>query len=106
MSPAQQTALGALITAGSNTREFPNILDAKPTLLDYPVHIVAAAAASDILFGDFSFAMAKSMPLEVKTLSERFILDGYIGLLVGQRADLQWSVATTSNSPVKTLIFP
>jgi len=106
MSPAQQTALGALITAGSNTREFPEILNAKPTLLDYPVHIVAAAAASDILFGDFSFAMSKSMPLEAKTLSERFILDGYIGILIGQRADLQWSVATTSNSPVKTLIFP
>src|SRR5258708_7086973 len=105
MSPAQQTALGAFITARSTTLEFPHVLTAKPTLLDYPVHIVAAAAASDILFGDFSFAMAKSMPLEAKTLSERFSLDGYIGLLVGQRADLQWSVATTSNSPVKTLIF-
>jgi HK97 family phage major capsid protein len=106
MSPAQQTALGALITAGSNTREFPEILNAKPTLLDYPVHIVAAAAASDILFGDFSFAMSKSMPMEVKTLTERFVLDGYLGVLVGQRADFQWSVPTTSNSPVKMLLFP
>ncbi len=106
MSPAQQTALGALITTGSNTREFPDVLDAKPMLLGYPVHIIAAAASSDLLFGSFEYAMSKSMPLEVKTLTERFILDGYIGILVGQRADLQWSVATTSNSPVKFLIFP
>ncbi len=106
MSPTQQTALGALITAGSNTREFPDILSAKPTLVGYPVHIVAASAASDLLFGDFSFAMAKSMPMEVKTLHQRFAADGYMGVLVGQRADLQWSVSTTSNSPVKTLLFP
>jgi HK97 family phage major capsid protein len=106
MSPTQQAALGALITAGSNTREFPDVLAANPTLLDYPVHIVAAAAASDILFGDFTFAMAKSMPLEAKTLTQRFAADGYLGVLVGQRADFQWSVPTTSNSPVKFLIFP
>jgi len=105
MSPAKQTALGALITAGGGEREFPDVLNAKPTLLGYPVHIVAAAAASDILFGDLSFAMSKSMPLEAKTLSERFILDGYIGLLIGQRADFKWSVATTSDSPVKYLTF-
>lgn len=106
MSPAQQTALGALITAGSNTREFPDVLDAKPMLLDYPVHIIAAAAASDILFGDFSFAYAKSDAIEIQTMSERFILDGYLGLVLRQRADFKWSVATTSDSPVKVLIFP
>jgi HK97 family phage major capsid protein len=105
MSPSQQTAIGALITAGSNAREFPDVLSAKPTIRGYDVHIVAAASASDILFGDFSFAMAKSMPMEIKTLSERFCLDGYIGVLVGQRADFHWSVATTSDSPVKTLSF-
>ena len=106
VSPAQQTALGALITAGCNTREFPDVLSAKPTMLGYPVHVISAAAASDLLFGDFSFAMAKSMPLEVKTLHQRFAEVGYLGVLIGQRADLQWSVPTTSNSPVKFLIFP
>jgi hypothetical protein len=106
MSPAQQTAIGALITAGSNAREFPDVLSAQPKIRGYDVHVVAAAAASDILFGDFSYAMAKSMPLEIKTLTERFALDGYIGVLIGQRADLQWSVPTTSNSSVKYLIFP
>jgi len=106
MSQSQQTALGALVTTGSSAREFPEVLNAKPTLLGYPVHIVAAAAASDLIFGDFSFAMAKSMPLEVKTLTERFVVDGYLGVLIGQRADFQWSVPTTSNSPIKYLIFP
>jgi HK97 family phage major capsid protein len=105
MSPSQQTAIGALITAGSNAREFPDVLSAKPTIRGYDVHIVAAASASDILFGNFSFAMSKSMPLEIKTLSQRYAADGYIGVLVGQRADLQWSAATTSDSPVKTLSF-
>src|SRR5579859_110967 len=61
MSPAQQAAIGSLITAGSSAREFPDVLSAKPTIRNYPVHVVAAAAASDILFGDFSFAMAKSL---------------------------------------------
>jgi HK97 family phage major capsid protein len=106
MSPSQQAAIGALITAGSSAREFPDVLSAQPKIRGYDVHIVAAAAASDILFGDFSYALSKSMPLEVKTLSQRFAADGYLGVLIGQRADLQWSVPTTSNSPVKFLIFP
>jgi HK97 family phage major capsid protein len=105
MSPAQQTALGGLITAGSNTREFENVLDAKPTVLGYPVHVIAAASTSDILYGDFSFAMSKSMPMEIKTLTQRFAADGYLAVLVAQRADFQWSVATTSDSPVKSLSF-
>src|SRR5260370_40144132 len=106
MSPTEQTSIGALITAGSNTREFPDILSAKPTLGGYPVHIVAASAASDLLFGDFSFAMAKSMPMEVKTLHQRFAADGYMGVLVGQRAHLQWSVSNSSNSPLNTVLLP
>jgi HK97 family phage major capsid protein len=106
MSPAQQTAIGQLITAGSSAREFPDVLSAQPKIRGYDVHIVAAAATSDILFGDFSFAMSKSMGIEAKTLTQRFAADGYLGVLVGQRADFQWSVATTSNSPVKYLIFP
>jgi HK97 family phage major capsid protein len=106
MSPAQQAVIGASIAAGSGLREFPNVLDAQPTILGYAVHILSAAAASDILFGDFSFAMSKSMPIELQTLKERFVLDGYLGLILRQRADFQWSVATTSNSPVKYLTFP
>jgi hypothetical protein len=75
-------------------------------LVGYPVHIIAAAASTDLIFGAFDYAMSKSMPLEIKTLRERFVLDGYLAVLVGQRADFQWSVSTTSNSPVKYLIFP
>jgi HK97 family phage major capsid protein len=74
--------------------------------LGYPVHVVASGSVdADILFGDFSFAYAKSNPIELQTLKERFILDGYLGLILRQRADFEWSVATTSDSPVKTLSF-
>jgi HK97 family phage major capsid protein len=34
MLPAKQTALGALKTSSGGQREFPNVLEAKPTLLD------------------------------------------------------------------------
>jgi len=106
MSPAQQTAIGALVATGSGLREFPEVLEAQPSILDFPVHIVAAAASSDILFGDFSFAYSKSIGFEIQTLKERYVLDGYLGLILRQRADFQWSVATTSNSPVAYLTFP
>jgi hypothetical protein len=52
-----------------------------------------------------TYAVSKSMPIELRTLKERFILDGYIGLILSQRADFKWSVASTSDSPVKTLSF-
>jgi HK97 family phage major capsid protein len=106
MSPAQQTAIGALTATGSGLREFPNVLDAQPTILGYAVHILSAAANSDCLFGDFSFAYSKSMPIELQTLKERFVLDGYLGLILRQRADFQWSVSATSNSPVKYITLP
>src|SRR5258708_29469876 len=106
MSRSQQEAIGALITAGRSARESPVVLSAKPTMGGYDVHIVAAAANADILFGAFDYAMSKSMPLEAKTLTQRFAPDGYLGVLVGQRADFQWSVAPASNSLVKYLIFP
>jgi HK97 family phage major capsid protein len=105
MSPAQQPAIGALVASGSGLREFPDVLSASPTILGYPVHVIAGASAKDIIFGDFSFAMSKSMPIELQTLKERFVVEGYLGLILRQRADFKWSVATTSDSPVKTLSF-
>jgi HK97 family phage major capsid protein len=104
MSGAMQKAIDALVTS-SGLQAFKHVLEAQPTLLGYPVYVSSAASSTDILFGDLSYAYAKSSPLQLKTLSERFILDGYIGLLMGKRADFQWSVATTSDSPVKTLSF-
>jgi HK97 family phage major capsid protein len=107
MSPAQQTAIGALITAGSSAREFPDVLSAKPTIRGYDVHVVAAAAASDILFGDFSYLYCKHNPLELRVLRERFIPDGnFYAYLLSERAEAKWTVAATSDSPVKYLIFP
>jgi len=107
MSPAQQAAIGALITSTGGVREFPDVLDAQPTILDYPVHIVAAAAVSDVIFGDFSYLYCKSTPVEVQVLRERFIPDGnFYAYLLSERAEAKWTVAATSDSPVKYLIFP
>jgi len=106
VSSAKQTAIGALVTAGGGEREFPEILSANPTLLGYPVHVVAAAAAADILFGDFSYLYCKSTPVELRVLRERFVVDGYYGYLLSERAEPKWSVSATSNSPVKYLTFP
>jgi HK97 family phage major capsid protein len=105
MSSVMQKALGQLVLTGSGLQAFKHVLDAQPTLLGYPVYISSGASANDILFGDLSYAYSKSSPLQLKTLNERFVLDGYIGLLMGKRADFQWSVATSSDSPVKYLTF-
>jgi HK97 family phage major capsid protein len=104
MSPAIQRNI-ATIVDGNGRPVHRHILDPQPTLQNYPVHIVAAASANDCLFGDFSFAYAKSSAIEIQTMSERFILDGFLGLVLAQRADFKWSVATTSDSPVKHLVF-
>jgi HK97 family phage major capsid protein len=104
MSPATQKSISLLLD-GNGRPVYRHVLEANPTLLGYPVHIVNGAATKDILFGDFSYAIAKSVPMELRTLRERFILDGYIGLILQQRADFKWTVASTSDSPVKTLSF-
>ena len=104
MSPAMQRAISLLVDANGRP-VYKRVLDAQPMLLGYPVHVVASASSNDILFGSFSYAVAKSMPMELQTLKERFILDGYIGLILGQRADMQRTVASTSDSPCKYLTF-
>jgi HK97 family phage major capsid protein len=105
MSRAMQNTLGQLILTGSYLQAFKHVLDAQPTLLGYPVFVSSGASSTDLIFGDLSYAYSKSTPLQLKTLNERFVLDGYIGLLLGKRADFQWSVSTTSDSPVKYLTF-
>jgi HK97 family phage major capsid protein len=105
MSAAKQTALGALKTSSGGQREFPNVLEAKPTLLGYPVHIIAQADDDDILLGDFSYLYGKSTPVVLKVLTERFLLQGYYGYLLSERADVKWTVAASSDSPVKYLTF-
>jgi HK97 family phage major capsid protein len=104
MSGAMQKAIGALVTS-SGLQAFKHVLEAQPTLLGYPVYVSSAGSSTDVLFGAFDYAYSKSSPLQLKTLGERFVLDGYVGLLLGKRADFQWSVPSTSDSPVKTLSF-
>lgn len=105
MSPAMQTALSALKMSDSGQREFPQVLEAQPTLLGYPVYIISQADDDDFFLGDWSYLYSKSTPVLLRVLRERFILSGYYGYLLSERADVKWSVAATSDSPVKYLTF-
>jgi HK97 family phage major capsid protein len=86
-------------------REFPDVLKAQPSLLGYPVHIIAQADDDDCMLGDFSYLYTRSTPVLMKVLRERFILNGYLGYLLSERSDVAWAVASTSDSPVKFLTF-
>jgi hypothetical protein len=69
------------------------------------VHIINSAASADILFGDFSFITGKSTPVEMRVLHERFRDQGQYGYIMAERAEAKWSVASSSDSPVKYLSF-
>jgi HK97 family phage major capsid protein len=102
MSKQKQKQLGALVDS-TGRPIFRHVLEAQPTLLSYPVHIINAAAATDCLFGDYSFVVGKSTPVELKVLHERFIDQGMYGYILAERAEAKWSVASGSDSPVKYL---
>jgi HK97 family phage major capsid protein len=104
MSKQKQAALGAVVTT-AGIREFPQVLEAQPKLLGYDVHIINSAASADILFGDFSFITGKSTPVEMRVLHERFRDQGQYGYIMAERAEAKWSVASSSDSPVKYLSF-
>jgi HK97 family phage major capsid protein len=104
MSVEKQNALGELkSTTGKHL--FPHMLESSPSLLNYPVHIIAQASTDDIMFGDYSFLFCKHTPVEMRVLRERFRVQGYYGYLLSERAEMKWSVASTSDSPVKYLTF-
>jgi HK97 family phage major capsid protein len=102
MSKAKQAQIGAL-TDTTGKRVFPHILESAPTLVNYPVHIIGAAANTDCLFGDYSFLVAKYAPIEMRVMKERFRPEGYYGFVMSERAEMKWTVASGSDSPVKYL---
>lgn len=104
LSPTQQSALGSL-KSSTGKRIFPHVLDAQATLAGYPAHLLNGAASSDCLFGDYSFIFCKSTPVEMKVLKERYLLEGFYGYVMSVRAEAKWTVASTSDSPVKYLTF-
>jgi HK97 family phage major capsid protein len=104
MSPAIQSLIALMVDANGR-REYKHILEPQPTLLGYPVYIIASGAATDILFGDWSYLYTKSTPVEMRVLPEKFVDLGFYAYLLQERAEAKWSVATTSDSPVKYLTF-
>ena len=104
MSSAIQKSISGIVDS-NGALVYRHILEPQPTLLGYPVYVVASAAAGDILFGDFSYLYTKSTPVELRVLRERFRTEGYYGYLLSERAEAKWTVASTSDSPVKYLTF-
>ena len=105
MSPAKQTALGALKTSSGGQREFPNVLASEPSLLGFPVHIIAQASDDDIFLGDWSYLYSKSTPVLMKILQERFVVQGFYGFLLSERVDVAWAASENADCPVKYLTF-
>jgi HK97 family phage major capsid protein len=111
MNASTQKALG-LLKSTTGQRIFKKILSAKPELFDYPVVICknidsVASGNHPVLFGDFSTVFTRSIPgLDVSILREQFVLNGQVGLIVKKRADLQYSLPSTSDSAVKYIAMP
>jgi HK97 family phage major capsid protein len=102
MSKKKQQQLGAMVDVNGK-RIFKHVLEGQPPLLNYPVHVMAGAADTDILFGDYSYLVVKYAPTEMRVLRERYRADGYYGYVISERAEMKWAVASTSDSPVKYL---
>jgi HK97 family phage major capsid protein len=88
---------------------FPDVMASRPTLLGYPVYIsdyadTAAVGKNPILFGDFSYVFTRSMPgYDLQVLKEQFAVNGYTGVILRKRTDLQYAIPSTSDSAIKML---
>jgi HK97 family phage major capsid protein len=111
MNTGSQKALGNLKTS-DGLPIFKHILAAKPTLLDYPVYVsdyadpINTSGKNPILFGDWSYVYCRHIPgFEIQVLKERYIDQFSDAILARKRADLQYSVPSTSDSAIKMLHF-
>jgi HK97 family phage major capsid protein len=90
-------------------RIFKHVLDPKPTLMGYPCFISdyadsVATGNHPLLFGSWEYVYSRYVPgFELVVMGERFILDGYQGIILRQRGDIQYSVPSTSESAIKML---
>jgi HK97 family phage major capsid protein len=91
-------------------RVYKHVLDAKPTLLGYPVFVSdyasnIATGNHPVIFGDWSYVYSRQIPgFEVQVLNERFKIDyDAAGIIIRQRGDMQFAVPSTSESPLKML---
>ena len=90
-------------------RWFKHVLDSQPTLLGYPCFISdyadnVATGNHPLIFGDWSYMYSRHVPgFELRVMKERFALDGYQGIIIRQRGDIQYSVPSTSESAIKML---
>jgi HK97 family phage major capsid protein len=98
-------------TTGDDLRIFKNILDSKPTLLGYPVYISDFAddigsSKTPLFFGAWDYVYSRHIPgIDLQVMQQRYVEQGSIGLIARKRADLKYSVPSTSDSAIKMLKF-
>jgi HK97 family phage major capsid protein len=111
MNQSTQKAL-ALLKSTTGQRIFKNVMAAKPTIFDFPVCICpnvdsVASGKNPVLFGDFSTVFTRAIPgTDVQLIREQFVLNGQVGAIVRKRADLAYSIPSTSDSAVKYIAMP
>jgi HK97 family phage major capsid protein len=97
------------IVGTDGLRIFKHVLDPKPTLLNYPCFISdyadsIATGNHPLIFGSWEYLYSRHIPgFELQVLSKRYATDGYQGLIIRQRGDIQYSVPSTSDSALKML---
>jgi HK97 family phage major capsid protein len=98
------------IKGSDGLRIFKHVLDPKPTLLNYPCFVSdyadnIATGNHPLIFGDWSYMYSRQIPgFELQVMRERFLADGnFIGVILRQRGDMQYSVPSTSQSALKML---
>jgi HK97 family phage major capsid protein len=107
-SSVTQTAIAKFKDSQSRPL-FAEVMASRPTLLGYPVYIsdyadTAAVGKNPILFGDFSYVFTRSMPgYDLQVLKEQFAANGFTGVILRKRTDLQYAVPITADSAIKML---
>jgi HK97 family phage major capsid protein len=90
---------------------FPDVMASRPKLMGYPVYISdfadsVASGKNPILFGDWSYVFLRHIPgIALQTMKERFSENFQTGFIARKRADMQYSVPSTSDSAIKMLHF-
>jgi HK97 family phage major capsid protein len=108
LSSATALALSKIEAATSGLPIFRHVLDAKPSIFNFPVYISdyadsIATGNKPIIFGDFSTLCVRGTEMLITVLTERYIDVGQYAVMAHVRADLQNTIQSTSDAALKYL---
>ncbi len=106
MNSITQSVLGNL-KESTGRPIFKHVMAAKPTLLDYSVFVTPyadsiASTKNPIIFGDWSYVFIRHIPgIELQVMRQRYAEQFSTAFIARKRADMQYAVPTTADSPLK-----